>query len=97
MEDIPQENETAMPLGRHLDGCRIGFDLGGSDRKCAAVIDRRGGVLRGGGVESRILKMIRAIRLKASTTPLSVRQRTCHVLMPLVAAPQECMLTMRCG
>jgi hypothetical protein len=28
-----------MPLGRHLDGCRIGFDLGGSDRKCAAVID----------------------------------------------------------
>ena len=28
-----------MALGRHLDGCRIGFDLGGSDRKCAAVID----------------------------------------------------------
>ena len=27
------------PLGRHLDGCRIGFDLGGSDRKVAAVID----------------------------------------------------------
>ena len=26
-----------MPLGRHLDGCRIGFDLGASDRKCAAV------------------------------------------------------------
>src|SRR6267378_2501706 len=26
-------------LGRHLDGCRIGFDLGGSDRKVAAVID----------------------------------------------------------
>ncbi|MEM7385563.1 MAG: ROK family protein [Verrucomicrobiota bacterium] len=32
---------TADPisLGRHLDGCRIGFDLGGSDRKAAAVID----------------------------------------------------------
>lgn len=30
---------SAMPLGRHLDGCRIGFDLGGSDRKCAALID----------------------------------------------------------
>ncbi len=29
------------PLGRHLDGCRIGFDLGGSDRKVAAVIDGR--------------------------------------------------------
>jgi predicted NBD/HSP70 family sugar kinase len=28
-----------MSLGRNLDGCRIGFDLGGSDRKCAAVID----------------------------------------------------------
>jgi len=39
MEDLPAENETAVPLGRHLDGCRIGFDLGGSDRKCAAVID----------------------------------------------------------
>ena len=35
----PPPRETAIPLGRHLDGCRIGFDLGGSDRKCAAVID----------------------------------------------------------
>src|SRR3954465_592777 len=26
-------------LGRHLDGCRIGFDLGASDRKAAAVLD----------------------------------------------------------
>jgi predicted NBD/HSP70 family sugar kinase len=33
------EREAATPLGRHLDGCRIGFDLGASDRKCAAVID----------------------------------------------------------
>ena len=30
---------ASEPLGRNLDGCRIGFDLGGSDRKCAAVID----------------------------------------------------------
>ena len=37
--DMPEARENAMPLGRHLDGCRIGFDLGGSDRKCAAVID----------------------------------------------------------
>ena len=36
---FPQPNEQNVPLGRHLDGCRIGFDLGGSDRKCAAVID----------------------------------------------------------
>jgi predicted NBD/HSP70 family sugar kinase len=39
IDEIPAVNETALPLGRHLDGCRIGFDLGGSDRKCAAVID----------------------------------------------------------
>ncbi len=37
--EIPASNEQTLPLGRHLDGCRIGFDLGGSDRKCAAVID----------------------------------------------------------
>lgn len=27
------------PVGRHLDGCRIGFDAGGSDRKVSAVVD----------------------------------------------------------
>jgi predicted NBD/HSP70 family sugar kinase len=37
----PVERETAAPLGRHLDGFRIGFDLGASDRKCAAVADGR--------------------------------------------------------
>ena len=37
----PAERETAAPLGRHLEGCRIGFDLGASDRKCAAVVDGR--------------------------------------------------------
>jgi predicted NBD/HSP70 family sugar kinase len=36
---VPVERESVAPLGRHLDGCRIGFDLGASDRKCAAVID----------------------------------------------------------
>ena len=35
----PVEREAAAPLGRHLDGFRIGFDLGASDRKCAAVAD----------------------------------------------------------
>ncbi|HUB77887.1 MAG TPA: hypothetical protein VMB03_03775 [Bryobacteraceae bacterium] len=35
----PIEREAAAPLGRHLEGCRIGFDLGASDRKCAGVID----------------------------------------------------------
>lgn len=37
--DLPQSYERSSALGRHLDGCRIGFDLGGSDRKAAAVID----------------------------------------------------------
>jgi predicted NBD/HSP70 family sugar kinase len=36
---LPPARETTQPLGRHLDGCRIGFDLGGSDRKCAALVD----------------------------------------------------------
>lgn len=38
-DDIPEAHDATLNLGRHLDGCRIGFDLGGSDRKCAAVID----------------------------------------------------------
>jgi predicted NBD/HSP70 family sugar kinase len=36
---IPAAKEDAKALGRHLDGCRIGFDLGASDRKVSAVID----------------------------------------------------------
>ncbi|MFU8892931.1 MAG: ROK family protein [Luteolibacter sp.] len=36
---LPKANDGKMTLGRNLDGCRIGFDLGGSDRKCAAIID----------------------------------------------------------
>ena len=37
----PARSNTAASLGGHLDGCRIGFDLGGSDRKVAAIIDGR--------------------------------------------------------
>lgn len=36
---MPPDKSTARQLGRHLEGCRIGFDLGASDRKVAAVID----------------------------------------------------------
>ena len=36
---LPPERRRTTSLGRHLEGCRIGFDLGGSDRKVAAVID----------------------------------------------------------
>jgi predicted NBD/HSP70 family sugar kinase len=37
--EVPEALESGKPLGRHLDGCRIGFDLGASDRKASAVID----------------------------------------------------------
>src|SRR4051812_26955355 len=26
--EVPAAHETTSPLGRHLDGCRVGFDLG---------------------------------------------------------------------
>lgn len=39
LELIPAAAESQTPLGRNWKGCRIGFDLGGSDRKCAAVVD----------------------------------------------------------
>ena len=39
LADCPQPNESPKPIGGHVDGCRIGFDAGGSDRKVSAVID----------------------------------------------------------
>lgn len=38
-EAVPDSKEMTIPLGRHLEGCRVGFDLGASDRKASAVID----------------------------------------------------------
>jgi len=38
-EDAPAAFEPQNGLGRHSDGCRVGFDLGASDRKCAAMQD----------------------------------------------------------
>ncbi len=37
-DNVPGAKETSVPLGRRLDGCRVGFDLGASDRKASAVI-----------------------------------------------------------
>jgi predicted NBD/HSP70 family sugar kinase len=37
--EVPEQRESERSLGRHLDGCRIGFDLGASDLKVSAVID----------------------------------------------------------
>lgn len=39
LSEIPTEKSLSQAIGRHLDGCRIGFDAGGSDRKVSAVID----------------------------------------------------------
>ncbi len=36
---FPKENDASVSIGGHLEGCRIGFDAGGSDRKVSAVID----------------------------------------------------------
>ncbi len=38
-DQIPAPQEGTVKLGGHLEGCRIGFDLGASDRKVSAVID----------------------------------------------------------
>lgn len=38
-DQVPSERENEQPLGRHLDGYRIGFDLGASDLKVSAVVD----------------------------------------------------------
>jgi predicted NBD/HSP70 family sugar kinase len=40
-DSLPPARAATKPLGRHLEGCRIGFDLGASDRKAAALIDGR--------------------------------------------------------
>lgn len=37
--DFPKEKHCSLKIGGHFDGCRIGFDAGGSDRKVSAVID----------------------------------------------------------
>lgn len=38
-QDLPEQREVEQQLGGNLDGCRIGFDLGASDFKVAAVLD----------------------------------------------------------
>ena len=38
-DELPAANDTDKSVGGHLEGCRIGFDAGGSDRKVSAVID----------------------------------------------------------
>jgi predicted NBD/HSP70 family sugar kinase len=39
LDEVPASRETGKLLGRNLQGHRIGFDLGASDRKVSAVVD----------------------------------------------------------
>ncbi len=39
LKDVPAPMQQHKSVGRNLEGCRIGFDAGGSDRKVSAVID----------------------------------------------------------
>ncbi len=38
-DKLPAQKKCSLDIGGHLEGCRIGFDAGGSDRKVSAVID----------------------------------------------------------
>lgn len=39
VDKAPAAKDSPKAMGGHLEGCRIGFDAGGSDRKVSAVID----------------------------------------------------------
>ena len=38
-DNVPEAKDAPIKMGGNLEGCRIGFDAGGSDRKVSAVID----------------------------------------------------------
>lgn len=38
-DEVPEFKEEIIKLNSNLDGCRIGFDAGGSDRKVSAVVN----------------------------------------------------------
>jgi predicted NBD/HSP70 family sugar kinase len=39
VEEVPPQREQEQALGRHMEGCRVGFDLGASDLKVSSVVD----------------------------------------------------------
>ena len=39
VDQVPETKDSPKKMGGHLEGCRIGFDAGGSDRKVSAVVD----------------------------------------------------------
>ncbi len=38
-KEIPEQKNASIRVGGYLNGCRIGFDAGGSDRKVSAVVN----------------------------------------------------------
>ena len=49
-KNFPKEKKCSLSVGGHLDGCRIGFDAGGSDRKSRN--GRRGHVYNGSSLRA---------------------------------------------
>lgn len=47
-DTLPAAKDSPKAIGGHMDGCRIGFDAGGSDPEGLGSDKRRGRVLRGG-------------------------------------------------
>ncbi len=39
VDAVPEAKDEPRQMGGHMEGCRIGFDAGGSDRKVSAVMD----------------------------------------------------------
>jgi predicted NBD/HSP70 family sugar kinase len=39
LSDMPEAAEKSVPIGGNCNGCRIGFDAGGSDKKVAATVN----------------------------------------------------------
>ncbi len=39
VDKVPENHDAPQKVGGHFEGCRVGFDAGGSDRKVSAVID----------------------------------------------------------
>ncbi len=38
-DEVPKQKNASIRVGGYLNGCRIGFDAGGSDRKVSAVVN----------------------------------------------------------
>ena len=80
----PAGRETAVSLGRHLDGCRIGFDLGASDRSTRRRGRRKTTLQRGGtpwspGAQTDPQYHFDGIHDLVATPPRRIcRARGCH-------------------